>query len=618
MDGKSAEASVAAIEGGVRLTLKGGGDATATTADITARKSGATAEVSVGGSAVYIHDGERGEMGPTGPSGRDGTVAFDSLTEAQKAELRGEKGERGAPFSIAKVYGSVAEMESDFGNASLATGDFAVISTGDVEDEDNAKLYVKGEARWELVTDLSGARGLVGPTGPTGPGGCTVDVAGAQFTTRETARVVNLGDGTNAKLYFYLPQGETGPVGPVGPIGATGPRGEVGPTGPKGESSYGAATSTELGLVKLGTDEAVETPSAPVGVDGGGQMRVAAATASRPGAVSPSDDSFDDLSPSTTYHEKGRLALETAVAKDAATLRAYLKVAELYHLFNAGATDDTVLNDLRVAAAKYETYFGTEARAEMVRMDDRVPSFGAFEFFAKLLLRLMESVKVLPEPAGGVDGGEASASAVAVGVGASAETGGVAVGGTSGNDGVGIGYGASGGACGIAIGYNAKSSMHSAAIGYGASAGFGGIALGGTAGEGGLALGFGADTGGYGCDGYGRIAFGVNAKNGPGFSFSMDFTDFQDRLVGCYYARAYMLAAVATSGKYSDLKGTPTIPTVPTKISAFENDAGYATTEAVGAVETTLRAAGSVAAPKASINSLKSCVEAILKVLKGE
>ena len=37
------------------------------------------------------------------------------------------------------------------------------------------------------------------------------------------------------------------------------------------------------------------------------------------------------------------------------------------------------------------------------------------------------------------------------------------------------------------------------------------------------------------------------------------------------------LATVATSGAYSDLSGKPTIPTVPTKVSAFTNDAGYLT-----------------------------------------
>ena len=37
------------------------------------------------------------------------------------------------------------------------------------------------------------------------------------------------------------------------------------------------------------------------------------------------------------------------------------------------------------------------------------------------------------------------------------------------------------------------------------------------------------------------------------------------------------LAAVATSGSYSDLSNKPTIPVVPTKVSAFINDAGYLT-----------------------------------------
>lgn len=37
------------------------------------------------------------------------------------------------------------------------------------------------------------------------------------------------------------------------------------------------------------------------------------------------------------------------------------------------------------------------------------------------------------------------------------------------------------------------------------------------------------------------------------------------------------LATVATSGSYNDLSNKPTIPTVPTNVSAFTNDAGYTT-----------------------------------------
>lgn len=42
-------------------------------------------------------DGSTGPQGPPGPKGADGTVAFDDLTEEQKASLRGETGPQGPP-----------------------------------------------------------------------------------------------------------------------------------------------------------------------------------------------------------------------------------------------------------------------------------------------------------------------------------------------------------------------------------------------------------------------------------------------------------------------------------------------------------------------------------------
>lgn len=44
------------------------------------------------------------------------------------------------------------------------------------------------------------------------------------------------------------------------------------------------------------------------------------------------------------------------------------------------------------------------------------------------------------------------------------------------------------------------------------------------------------------------------------------------------YAKTADLAAVATSGSYNDLTDKPTVPTVPSNVSAFTNDAGYLTT----------------------------------------
>lgn len=50
------------------------------------------------------------------------------------------------------------------------------------------------------------------------------------------------------------------------------------------------------------------------------------------------------------------------------------------------------------------------------------------------------------------------------------------------------------------------------------------------------------------------------------------------------YALESSLSAVATSGSYNDLSNKPTIPTVPTNISAFVNDSGYITSVPVDSV----------------------------------
>ena len=49
-----------------------------------------------------VTNGQKGDTGATGPQGpkgdkgEDGTVAFDNLTDAQKASLKGDKGDTGA------------------------------------------------------------------------------------------------------------------------------------------------------------------------------------------------------------------------------------------------------------------------------------------------------------------------------------------------------------------------------------------------------------------------------------------------------------------------------------------------------------------------------------------
>lgn len=122
--------------------------------------------------------GETGATGPAGPQGKQGIQGEKGETGAAGARgeqgpqgiqgVQGAKGDKGDPFSIKKIYASVAAMNADFSGTDTSTGDFVLINTGNVEDEDNAKLYVKGKSAFTFVTDLSGAAGIQGPQGPQG------------------------------------------------------------------------------------------------------------------------------------------------------------------------------------------------------------------------------------------------------------------------------------------------------------------------------------------------------------------------------------------------------------------------------------------------------------------
>ena len=171
--------------------------------------------------------GDQGDPGPAGADGEDGQSAYElwkaqpgneSKTEEEflaslKGEKgdkgdkgdQGEKGEKGEPFAVAKTYASVAEMNEGYATDGVLEGQFVMITTGDVNDEDNAKLYVKGSTQYDFVTDLSGAQGIKGDQGEKG----------------------DKGD-----------QGDPGPAGADGAKGDKGDQGEQGPAGANGQSAY--------------------------------------------------------------------------------------------------------------------------------------------------------------------------------------------------------------------------------------------------------------------------------------------------------------------------------------------------------------------------------------------
>lgn len=113
--------------------------------------------------------GPKGDVGNTGPEGPQGVQGEQGIPGVKGEQ--GQKGDKGDPFSISKVYSSVSEMNADFQNTDVLEGQFVIINTGNVEDKDNAKLFIKGSTSYSFITDLSGAQGMQGPAGNAGPQG---------------------------------------------------------------------------------------------------------------------------------------------------------------------------------------------------------------------------------------------------------------------------------------------------------------------------------------------------------------------------------------------------------------------------------------------------------------
>lgn len=171
--------------------------------------------------------GERGEKGERGATG--------------------ERGEKGDPFMIYNTYPSKEAMEADHGNEDVPLFGMVLIDTGDVEDEDNAKLYMKDEAGFVYLTDLSGAQGIKGDRGFSFRVGVVASVSdgAAVFGSVTPVEGLQAGDiivGFNAEMGYYgqlfritdAAQMKATDLG-VSLRGAQGEKGEKGEQGEKGE-----------------------------------------------------------------------------------------------------------------------------------------------------------------------------------------------------------------------------------------------------------------------------------------------------------------------------------------------------------------------------------------------
>lgn len=129
---------------------------------------------------------------------------------------------KGDAFSIKKVYASVAELEADADNAGIAEGDFVLVNTGDVENPDNAKLYVKAKSdagvySYEFLVDMSGAIGFTGKTPQFSMGTISTLEAGSSATATVSEDGVDSDGNPRYRINFAIPRGNPGaPFNPVG------------------------------------------------------------------------------------------------------------------------------------------------------------------------------------------------------------------------------------------------------------------------------------------------------------------------------------------------------------------------------------------------------------------
>ena len=183
----------------------------------------------------------------------------------------------GDAFVIVKTYPSIQAMQDDYNNPEVKKGQFVMIDTGDVENEEDSRLYLKGDTEWKFISDLSGAQGiqglsayqvavqhgfkgtedewlisLKGEKGETGPKGDKGDTGEKGATGERGPQGLQ---GERGLQGVQGEKGEPGIQGPVGPKGEQGeqgiqgiqgPQGEPGPQGPKGDTGSGLNIKGEL------------------------------------------------------------------------------------------------------------------------------------------------------------------------------------------------------------------------------------------------------------------------------------------------------------------------------------------------------------------------------------
>lgn len=167
-----------------------------------------------------------------------------TLQDGRSFEFKVKNGERGDSFEIAKTYTSVAEMNAGFATDGVYLNKLVLIENGNVNDPENARLYVKKNTGYAYLTDLSGSQGIKGETG--------VGVSKVEKTSTSglvDTYTITLTNGNTST--FTVTNGKDGKDGVDGKNGVDGVNGKDGTNGTNGKDG---ASIVSASLVKLGSD----------------------------------------------------------------------------------------------------------------------------------------------------------------------------------------------------------------------------------------------------------------------------------------------------------------------------------------------------------------------------
>jgi hypothetical protein len=206
----------------------------------------------------------------------------------------------GDAFTIVKTYSSVQAMEDDYNNPEVKTGQFVMIDTGDVENEEDSRLYLKGNTEWKFISDLSGAQGIQG-------------LSAYQVAVQHGF------EGTEAEWLISLKgeKGETGPKGDKGDTGEKGATGERGPQGLQGERGL-QGVQGEKG------EPGIQGPVGPKGEQGEQGIQGIQGPQGEPGPQGPKGDTGSGL------NIKGELDSESQLPQEGVSGDAWLISGNLY------------------------------------------------------------------------------------------------------------------------------------------------------------------------------------------------------------------------------------------------------------------------------------------------